>query len=383
MSNENENKHTSDNNAFFQAAPSFDDQPQQTPPVIPQEAVPDAAPVAPPAQFIPSAPPKKPARKGKAHKGSKLLILLLVVALCAALAGGLCGGALSYWVLSDRIDLDIDLDDDRDDDDRDDDKDDDDDDDNGNGNGGGDNANNGENPGQNNNNPEQNNSGNSGESDNNSGSTVPPSGELSGESLYEQNVNSTVTVSANKSTGSGFIYSVNGSTAYIVTNHHVVEGGKTFKVTLYDNTELTATLLGSSAASDVAVLKVSHSGLKAVALGNSDNVKVGQTVYAIGNPQGTLPFSMSSGIISGLNRTVTMSGNTTMKLFQTDCPINSGNSGGALFNAKGEVIAIVNAKSSDGLGTILGTTASIDNIGYAIPLNSVIGIIDNFIATDK
>lgn len=108
-------------------------------------------------------------------------------------------------------------------------------------------------------------------------------------------------------------------------------------------------------------------------LGDSDELNVGDSVVAIGNPLGELTFSLTSGAVSALNREVTLSSNVTMDLIQTDCAINSGNSGGALFNLYGEVIGITNAKySSSGSSG----EASIDNIGFAIPINSVRSIVE-------
>jgi len=112
-----------------------------------------------------------------------------------------------------------------------------------------------------------------------------------------------------------------------------------------------------------------------VVLGDSSNMNVGDSVVAIGNPLGELTFSLTAGTVSALDRQVTMSNGVTMNLIQTDCAINSGNSGGALFNLYGEVVGITNAKySSNSSGE-----ASIDNIGFAIPLNSVRGIVESII----
>ena len=109
-------------------------------------------------------------------------------------------------------------------------------------------------------------------------------------------------------------------------------------------------------------------------LGDSDNLNVGDSVIAIGNPLGELTFSLTAGAVSALDREVTLSGNLTMDLIQTDCAINSGNSGGPLFNMYGEVIGITNAKYSGS-----SSTASIDNIGFAIPINHVKGIVEDII----
>ena len=122
-------------------------------------------------------------------------------------------------------------------------------------------------------------------------------------------------------------------------------------------------------------MKIDAENLTPVTIGDSDNLNVGDSVIAIGNPLGELTFSLTSGAVSALDREVTMSNNVTMNLIQTDCAINSGNSGGALFNLYGEVIGITNAKYSGSSGS----GASIDNIGFAIPINSVRSIVDSII----
>ena len=115
--------------------------------------------------------------------------------------------------------------------------------------------------------------------------------------------------------------------------------------------------------------------LTPVIIGDSDNLNVGDPVVAIGNPLGELTFSLTSGAVSALEREVTFSDGNTMNLIQTDCAINSGNSGGALFNLYGEVIGVTNAKYSGNSAS----GASIDNIGFAIPINSVLNIINSII----
>ncbi len=214
---------------------------------------------------------------------------------------------------------------------------------------------------------------------------VDTSTQLTAAQVYAANVNSTVGITTtlvttnfwgysttSAASGSGFIYSDDG---YILTNYHVVEGASAVTVTTYDGTKYDAVIMGYDQSNDIAVLKVEAEGLVPVILGDSDIVNVGDTVVAIGNPLGELTFSLTSGIISALNREVTFSGGISMDLIQTDCAINSGNSGGALFNMYGEVIGITNAKySSSSSGE-----ASIDNIGFAIPMNSVRTIVDSII----
>ena len=199
--------------------------------------------------------------------------------------------------------------------------------------------------------------------------------ELTAAEVYAQNVRSTVGITTsittnfwgyqtvNAASGSGFIVTDDG---YILTNYHVVEDADSITVSMYEGQTYEAELVGFDASNDVAVLKIEAEGLTPVVLGDSDNLNVGDNVVAIGNPLGELTFSLTSGAISSLNRNITMSNGATMNLMQTDCAINSGNSGGALFNMYGEVIGITNAKySSSGSSS----EASIDNIGFAIPIN--------------
>lgn len=213
--------------------------------------------------------------------------------------------------------------------------------------------------------------------------TIDSSTQLSPAEVYAQNVASTVGITTSVTTnffgfattaaasGSGFILSSDG---YILTNYHVIESSDSIKVTMHDGSGYDAQLIGYDESNDIAVLKVEAEGLSPVVLGDSDNMNVGDSVLAIGNPLGELTFSLTSGVISALDRQVTLSGNVTMELIQTDCAINSGNSGGALFNMYGEVIGITNAKYSSG-----SSGASIDNIGFAIPINSVLGIVESII----
>lgn len=158
--------------------------------------------------------------------------------------------------------------------------------------------------------------------------------------------------------GSGVIYSSDG---YILTNNHVIAGASKINVKLTDGTDYAATLVGTDEQTDVAVLKIEATGLKQAVLGTSSNLKVGQTCIAIGNPLGTLGGSVTSGIISALSRDITVDGQK-MTLMQIDAAINPGNSGGGLFNVSGELIALVNAKSSG---------SDVEGIGFAIPVDLV------------
>jgi serine protease Do len=204
--------------------------------------------------------------------------------------------------------------------------------------------------------------------------------------VYAQNVNSTVGITTSVTTtnywgyqttgaasGSGFILTADG---YILTNYHVIEDSNSIQVTTYDNTAYDATIIGYDESNDIAVLKIDAEGLTPVVLGDSDELCVGDEVMAIGNPLGELTFSLTVGYVSALNREVTLSSGTTMDLIQTDAAINSGNSGGALFNCYGEVVGITNAKYSSSSSS---GSASIDNIGFAIPISHVKDIITSII----
>ena len=207
---------------------------------------------------------------------------------------------------------------------------------------------------------------------------------MSASELYNKYVNSTVGIKTSLTTnyfgyttqsaasGSGFIISKDG---YIVTNYHVIEGADSVKVSCYDGSEYDAEIVGTDQSNDIAVLKIEATGLEPVVLGSSSDLSIGDDVVAIGNPLGELTFSLTSGVVSALDRTITTEKNTTMNLIQTDCSINSGNSGGALFNMYGEVVGITNAKySSNGI-----SEASIDNIAFAIPIDNVRSIINSII----
>ena len=209
---------------------------------------------------------------------------------------------------------------------------------------------------------------------------------LSAPDLYEQNVASTVgiTISAEttsiygygytyKATGSGFIISNDG---YILTNYHVINGYQTVTVATYDQKTYDAEVIGYDESSDIAVLKIDAENLTPVKMGDSNALRVGETVYAIGNPLGELTFSLTKGIVSALSRNIQTGSGASIGLIQTDCAINSGNSGGALFNDKGEVIGITNAKYSASGYT---SEAEIDNIGFAIPINSAKRIVTSIV----
>ena len=178
-------------------------------------------------------------------------------------------------------------------------------------------------------------------------------------------------ISSGTSAGSGFILTENG---YIVTNHHVIEGATAIKVTTYGGTVYDAVLVGSDAANDVAVVKVEAEGMPAVTVGSSSDLVVGDQVVAIGNPLGELTSTMTAGYISAMNRDVTTEGRT-INMIQTDAAINSGNSGGPLFNMKGEVVGITTAKYSGASAS----GATIEGIGFAIPIDDVIGMVNDLV----
>ena len=208
--------------------------------------------------------------------------------------------------------------------------------------------------------------------------------ELSPADLYEKNVVSTVGITTSgkissrfggytfQAAGSGFIITEDG---YILTNHHVIDGSDTVTVATFDEKTYDAKVIGYDESSDIAILKVEATNLQPVTVGDSDKLRVGDPVYAIGNPLGELTFSLTHGIVSALSRNV-KTGSHTMNLIQTDCAINSGNSGGALFNSRGEVVGITNAKYS---ASGFSNEAEIDNVGFAIPVNSVTRIVTSII----
>lgn len=164
--------------------------------------------------------------------------------------------------------------------------------------------------------------------------------------------------------GSGVIVSEDG---YIITNNHVIEDASTILVKTTDGTEYEATLIGTDSTADVALIKIDAKGLNAVTFADSEELAVGQTAIAIGNPLGSLGGTVTTGIISALDRTITLDGKQ-MNLLQTNAAINPGNSGGGLFDANGNLIGLVVAKSS-------GT--GIEGLGFAIPANDVVAVLDD------
>ncbi len=200
--------------------------------------------------------------------------------------------------------------------------------------------------------------------------------------VYATNVNSTVGISGNVATnvwgqtvrnavsGSGFIITQDG---YILTNYHVIDGVSDIKVTLYDGSTYDAKLVGGEEENDIAVLKVEAQGLTPVVIGKSSDLHVGDQVVAIGNPLGELTFTLTGGYVSAMDRSITMSDGSMMNMIQTDTAINSGNSGGPLFNLYGEVVGITTAK----LSSSNSSSASVEGLGFAIPIDDVVEMVSD------
>lgn len=166
-----------------------------------------------------------------------------------------------------------------------------------------------------------------------------------------------------KGAGSGVVVSADG---YIVTNNHVISGANKITVTLKDGKSYSATGVGQDSKEDIALIKIDASGLNAVVFGDSSTLQVGQTAVAVGNPLGQLGGTVTNGIISALNRDITIEGET-MNLLQTNAAINPGNSGGGLFNDQGQLIGLVVAKSSG---------SGIEGLAFAIPSNVVKKVVE-------
>ena len=179
-------------------------------------------------------------------------------------------------------------------------------------------------------------------------------------------------ISAASVSGTGFIISEDG---YIMTNNHVIEnareGGYDVSVLTYDGTEYTAEIVGYDEANDIAVLKIDATGLTPVTMGSADDIVVGNAVYPVGNPLGELNFTMTSGIISATDRTITTDTDSLpINMFQIDAAVNSGNSGGPVYDADGEVIGVVTAKTK---------ATGVEGLGFAIPIEDASHIADQLI----
>ena len=219
---------------------------------------------------------------------------------------------------------------------------------------------------------------------------------MTAEQLYAANlascvgitVNTTVNIFGQTTTsaasGSGFVLTQDG---YIVTNYHVIEdavddSSVSIEVSFADDTKYTAKLVGGEQDNDIAVIKIDATGLQPVTLGDSSQLVVGESVYAIGNPLGELTFTLTDGLVSALDRLITTSstdanGNavsTTLNVLQTNCAINPGNSGGPLFDSYGNVVGVVSAKMTQSSSGV-----SAEGLGFAIPINDVKDIINDLI----
>ena len=166
--------------------------------------------------------------------------------------------------------------------------------------------------------------------------------------------------------GSGVVITADG---YVVTNNHVVNGAQTIIVRLNSGESYQASLIGRDVRTDIAVLKIDASELKPVVFGDSGKLIIGEQAIVIGNPLGELGGTVTEGIISALDRDIVVDGES-MNLLQTSAAVNPGNSGGGLFNNRGELVGIVNAKSG-GFG--------VEGLGFAIPVNTAAGVIEKII----
>ena len=204
---------------------------------------------------------------------------------------------------------------------------------------------------------------------------IPQEGGLSLQAIYAQNIDSVVSIRCalreGTASGTGVIFSEEG---YIVTNSHVVEYARSISVLLTDGREFPAAIVGTDTVSDLAVLYIDASGLTPAVFGNSDSLRVGDAVAAIGDPLGVeFRGTMTDGIVSAINREVAVSGRK-MTLIQTNTALNSGNSGGPLINCYGQVIGINTLK----IGAFVDS-AGVEGIGFAIPCTTVKEIVDQLV----
>lgn len=192
------------------------------------------------------------------------------------------------------------------------------------------------------------------------------------------------------SEGSGVIYKKDGNIAFVVTNNHVISGANKVEVLLSSGKKVKASVVGHDSVSDLAVLKIDASNVKQVAtFGNSDNISVGETALAIGSPLGSeYATSLTQGIISAKKRTIdvtdsngTSTGQATV--IQTDAAINPGNSGGPLINLAGQVIGINSMKLSSTGSSASSSSTSVEGMGFAIPSNEVVSIINQLVQNGK
>ena len=205
---------------------------------------------------------------------------------------------------------------------------------------------------------------------------VAQPGGLSLQAIYEKAIDSVVSISCTSelggSTGTGLVISADG---YLVTNCHVIDGAKSITVQLTDRRVFPAAVVGKDATSDLAVLYVEAEDLTAAEFGNSDALRVGDSVCAIGDPLGVeLRGTMTDGIVSAINRDISTNGRT-MTLIQTNAALNSGNSGGPLINCFGQVIGINTMKMGDSM-----SIAGVEGLGFAIPSTTVKEVVDQLIS---
>lgn len=199
--------------------------------------------------------------------------------------------------------------------------------------------------------------------------TIPEIAEKAADSVVEITTESVTTGNMlqqyiSSGAGSGVIVTSDG---YIITNNHVIDGATSINVTLRSGETYPATVVGLDDQLDVALLKVEATGLTPASIGTSSDLIVGQTVVAIGNPLGQLGGTVTDGIVSALDRSITLDGQT-MNLLQTNAAINPGNSGGGLFDAQGNLIGLVVAKSSGD---------NVEGLGFAIPIDNVVSVLDD------
>lgn len=204
---------------------------------------------------------------------------------------------------------------------------------------------------------------------------LPSQGPMTPGQVYAQNVNAVVAVNSyvqsnggyTQSAGSGFVISADG---YVVTNYHVIEKATQVEVIPHGGETMKAEVVGADSSNDIALLKVEGENMPFVTLGSSDKLSVGDQVAAIGTPLGELTATLTVGYVSAKDRIVNTDG-TVINMLQTDAAINSGNSGGPLFNMNGEVIGITTAKYSGSSDS----GAAIEGLGFAIPMDDVVGIL--------
>lgn len=204
---------------------------------------------------------------------------------------------------------------------------------------------------------------------------IPEDGGLSLQEIYSRNIDSVVSISVQTpggiATGTGVIISPKG---HIITNHHVIENALNIGVELTDSRKLTAELVGADAVSDLAVLHVASDNLQPATFGDSDKLRVGDSVVAIGDPLGAkLRGTMTNGIVSAINRDVSLNG-LVLNLIQTNAALNSGNSGGPLINCYGQVVGINTMK----IGAF-ADVAGVEGIGFAIPSSTVKSVVEQLI----